>query len=302
MWGKCQMLGYVKISKGRLTGNGYELYRGVYCSLCNALGRNYGPAARLLLSYDFAFAAVLRIAVTDPPCAFKKCRCPVKPTRHFFCCKSDETADLCAHSIVITAYYKLLDNLHDREFLKKIGSALLFPLVALMHRKAKKKAPEIEEIVSTAMKNQLTAEAKDDAFLDECAEPSADALGRILALGAAEEYRENLYKIGYFTGRFVYILDAADDLEKDLKTGSFNPFAKEFSAPLSPEDKKRFAGRARASLNATHSALLEVKDDTHFRRFKDIIENIAFDGLCDAADSVIARYTGEKKDKDTITV
>ena len=48
MWGKCQMLGYVKISKGRLTGNGYELYRGVYCSLCNALGRNYGPAARLL--------------------------------------------------------------------------------------------------------------------------------------------------------------------------------------------------------------------------------------------------------------
>ena len=61
------MTGYVKISKADLKVKELELYRGIYCSLCNALGRNYSVFARLLLSYDFAFAAMLKLALSPFP-------------------------------------------------------------------------------------------------------------------------------------------------------------------------------------------------------------------------------------------
>lgn len=288
------MLGYVRAYKPDMKMRDYELYKGVYCSLCRALGRNYSPLAQLFLSYDFALACVLRLAAAENGCTFSKKRCPYNPAKKCMICVSKDVFDFCAHAVIITVYYKVIDNLRDKGFISKLAAALVFPAVALMHKKAVRLAPDIEKAVSVAMKLQAETEVKPSLSIDEAAHPSAQALATVFALGFEGKTKEALSKIGYMTGRFVYILDAADDLEDDKKKGAFNPFSGEDIS--SAESRKIFAEKVRGMLNLTQSIALESLDMLEVKRFYDIMDNILLEGLSNCAERVLAKY-GDKAEK-----
>ena len=287
------MLGYVKAWKPEMKIKDYELYRGIYCSLCRALGRNYSPVAQLFLSYDFAFAAVLRMAAADSGCTFSQKRCPYNPAKKCMNCSDTASLDFCAHALIITVYYKVLDNLHDAGLKSKMLAALLYPVIRLMHKKAARLAPEVDKIIGESMKIQAETEKKSDVGIDEAAHPSADALGKVMALGFEDKLKDSLYSLGYMVGRYVYILDAADDLESDLKNGSFNPFGGEYSDINNAEKRSEFAERMSGMLNLTQSGALDALDSFEKKRFGDILENIIFDGLTFSAEKVLKKYLPE---------
>lgn len=296
------MLGYVKAFKPEMKVKDYELYRGIYCSLCRALGRNYSPIAQLFLSYDFAFAAVLRLAAVENGCSFVKKSCPYNPAKKCMICQSRETLDFCSHAIIITVYYKILDNMHDRGVKSKLIAYLLYPVIWLMHKKAARFAPEIDTIIGESMKIQSDTEKKKDACIDEAAHPSADALGKIFSLGFDGERKNSLYTLGYMVGRYVYILDAADDLEDDLKNGSFNPFKAEYNEIKNENMRKAFNQRVTGMLNLTQSNALDALDSFEKKRFEDILENIVLEGLTFSAEKVLKKYLSDTKEKNNYTV
>ena len=295
------MIGYVRADRRRITGAQADVYRGIYCSLCKALGKNYSPAARLLVNYDFAFAAVFRLALKDGSCVFNKGRCAVNPTKECWYCQSAEEFDFCAHCVIIITYYKILDNLHDRGFFKKILSALAFPFIYFMHKKAARLCPEAENIVFESIAEQKKAEMKADCSIDEAAHNSADALGKIFALGFPADVYDDVYSTAYLLGRFIYLLDAADDLQSDIKKGNFNPFKAEFPELKDENAKLQFAGRAQSVLNLTHANLLEKSSQLEYKRFDSIIENIFFNGLYNTEKDIIDKIKG-RKESDTFTV
>lgn len=294
------MLGYVRAFKPEMKIKDFELYKGIYCSLCRSLGRLYSPVAQLFLSYDFALAAVLRLAVAESGCTFSQKRCPYNPAKKCMICSNRENIDFCAHALIIMVYYKVIDNLHDGGLKNKIISVLIYPLVALMHKKAKKLAPEIENTVCEMMKQQAKTEKNNYVCLDEAAHGSADALGKIFVQGFDSAEKETLYSFGYMIGRFVYILDAADDLESDIRTNSFNPFKGE---DITTEAKRtEFADKITAMLNLTQSQALEILDTLDINRFYDILDNIVFEGLTACAKKTLAKYRPPEKEKKTYTV
>ncbi len=294
------MLGYVKAFKAEMKIKDYELYRGIYCSLCRALGRNYSPIAQLFLSYDFALAAVLRLAVGASGCEFSQKRCPYNPAKKCLICGRKDELDLCAHAVIITVYYKVIDNMRDAGFKSKLLAYLIYPVIYYMHKKAARLAPEIEKAVSEAMEEQRIAEEKNGVGVDEAAHPSANALGKVFSLGFEGDEKQLLYSIGYMIGRFVYILDAADDLESDLKNGSFNPFK---NADISNDGKRaEFADRVEQMLNLTQSTALESLDTLETKRFEDILENIVFDGLDNCGKRVLAKYRPQKNEEKTLKI
>lgn len=280
------MLGYVKAFKPEMKIKDYELYRGIYCSLCRALGRLYSPIAQLFLSYDFAFAAVLRLAAGESGCTFSKKRCPYNPAKKCMICSCKTELDYCAHAVIITVFYKVKDNLHDGGVKSKLLSALIYPIVSLMHKKAARLAPQIDEIIGRSMKAQSEVEQKENAGIDEAAHSSADALGKIMSFGFDGERKNSLYSLGYMVGRYVYILDAADDLESDVKNGSFNPFKAEYGGNHGGE----FVQRVREMLNLTQSSALDALDSFEKKRFEDILENIVLDGLTFSSEKVLDKY------------
>lgn len=296
------MLGYVKAFKPEMKVKDYELYRGVYCSLCRALGRNYSPIAQLFLSYDFAFAAVLRLAAEENGCSFVKKSCPYNPAKKCMICQSKETLDFCSHAIIITVFYKILDNMHDGGVKSRLIAYLLYPIIFLMHKKAARLALDVDIIIGRSMKIQAEVEKKKSVCIDEAAHPSAEALGNIFSLGFEGERKKSLYTIGYMVGRYVYILDAADDLEDDLKSRSFNPFTEEYGEIKDENTRKEFSQRITGMLNLTQSSALDALDVLEKKRFEDILENIILDGLTFSAEKVLKKYLPEAKEKNIYTV
>ncbi len=294
------MLGYVKAFKPEMKVKDYELYKGIYCSLCRALGRIYSPVAQIFLSYDFAFAAVLRLAAAEDGCSFSQKRCPYNPAKKCMICSEKEEFDFCAHAVIITVFYKVLDNLHDKGFKSRLLAALIYPIVWLMHKKAARLAPEVEKIIGESVKRQAEIEQKCEVCLDEAAHESARALGEVIALGFEGERKNSLYTLGYMVGRYVYILDAADDLEEDLKNGSFNPFKAEYGDI--EKTKAEFAERVRGMLNLTQSSALEALDSLEKKRFGNILENIVFDGLTFSGKKMLKKYLPQEENKKVYTV
>ena len=150
---------------------------------------------------------------------------------------------------------------------------------------------EIDKIIGDSMKKQAETEKKTEVGIDESAHASADALGKIAAFGFDGKTKESLYSLGYMVGRYVYILDAADDLEDDIKRKNFNPFKGRFEQA----ESEAFAQNVRGMLNLTQSGALDAFDSLEVKRFGDILENIILDGLTFSAEKVLKKYLPESE-------
>lgn len=280
------MFGYVRVNKGELLVKEFEAYRGIYCLLCRALGKRYGVFSRLILSYDMTFLALVKISLSGvAPCFFQK-RCPFNPTKKCnYCNNAEKEFDFVCAAAIIMFYYKVKDNIKDSRFLKKLFMYLLLPFASIKRKKAAKLFPEIEAIVSASMKNQAEVESKGTASFDEAAHCSADALGKIFSLGSAKEQKE-LYSFGYFVGRWVYLIDAADDIKKDLKTKSFNVFINSFSLKTNEltDDQEQ---SIRQTLNMSCACAIDALEKTSCNSMRAIIENILFDGMNETMNRVL---------------
>ena len=233
--GDMDLFGYIKVDSANLLGKEYEAYKGIYCTLCKQLGKEYSVFARFILSYDCTFYAMLGLDLCQEPPCFKEGRCRFNPFKkcHYADTKT-KAFSLAAALSVISAFYKLKDNLLDSPWYKRIIYRLVQPFFASWRKKAAKKYPEIDQSVSKMMEEQLKAENNPDCVLDRAAQPTADMLGEMCALLTEEiPLRDNLDQnttkrvfqtLGYYMGRWIYLIDAADDYEKDKKHHNFNPF------------------------------------------------------------------------------
>ncbi len=272
------MFGYVKVEKGELRVREWETYRGLYCSLCRALSRRYGLPARLILSYDLTFLLAVRLAQTETVPHFHPGRCPFNPAKRCSYCDNGRDAfDFTAAAAVLLFYYKLRDNIRDSGRGKRLLWYLLLPAAALWRKKAIRLFPEAEAIVSGAMTAQAAAEQSGTDSVDRAAHASADALGRLVQLGDADR-ADVYYRFGYCVGRWVYLIDAADDLQKDFRCGNYNVFIKRFRLKT-PELTEEQKAEITAMLEMTQANAIEALEHTGLTVLYPILENIVLLGL-----------------------
>ena len=281
------MLGYVRAYKPELKCSEYDVYKGVYCTLCKTLLRRYSPLGQLFLSYDAAFFALMLFA-SQPQCpSMQSSRCCYNPAKQCLSCGKSVQMDFCADVSVLLYYYQILDHLHDKGFWKKLASALLFPLVWCMFRKASRKQPRANEIIREMMRRQDAAERDPHCALDAAADPSGTALRELAALQNPDEPFDRMF---YLLGRFVYLIDAVDDVPKDVRRGNFNPLRTMYQ-----QNTDAFADGAMEMLNANIAEMLRCFDQIQWNGFSPIIHNVVFDGLYNSALFVTKQYRTEQE-------
>lgn len=224
------MFGYLQIQKSELKVCEYDSYKAIYCGLCKQLGKDYSFLTRMILSYDCTFYAMLLMSVSRSCTGFVSKRCTCNPLKkcNFALCKSDSYNKAAAFS-VISAYYKLKDDINDGKLLKKVFSYLALPVFSHWRKKAVKKYGygELDIIVSDMLSMQIEDENSDDSTIDTSAHPTALMLAKIFEREAETENDKRVYyEFGYHIGRWIYLIDAADDLKKDIKSKNFNPFVR----------------------------------------------------------------------------
>lgn len=280
------MLGYVKTYKPELKIKDYEAYRGLYCSLCRTLGRQYGVMSRLLLSYDVTFLLVVLLSVKNALPTFKKGRCPFNLAKRCnYCVDCSSFLSFAAAVTVLMFYYKVKDNIADSGFFKRLLMRMILPYASHLRKKALKKYKRLDSIISGGMNRQGYTEANATDNTDRAAHESADTLGKIFCYDDADNIE--LYRFGYSIGRWVYLLDAADDIEKDLKNKSYNVFVNRYQIHSSADFDEDIKKEVEATLNMSRAQALEALSNLGQEIFTPVIENILTDGMSASMNKVL---------------
>lgn len=228
------MFGYIRPVKSELLVKEADFYEAVYCGLCRYSGKHLTHFSRFLLNYDFTFLAVLRLSLTEETVTVEKKRCPYsmkkKPT---VCC--DEVFSYTANAFGLFSYYKLEDDVLDGKGLGRLGKRMLLPFFGRMKKKCKA-YPEMEEMIRVPIEELHRLEA------EGCDSPdrAADCFGRLMkeltAFGLEGTNKAVAEQCGYHVGRFIYLIDAYDDYEKDAETGNYNPFLQKYGSAKGVEE------------------------------------------------------------------
>ena len=257
------MFGYVKADLSKLNGEERNEYKCVYCSLCNSLKSNYGISARFLLNYDITFLALVHLSFFNCEVSAKEKYCPYKCKKCTVLKDADEVLFYCASVLIILAYEKLQDDIRDEKFIKKVLAYFMSFIYRRKYKRAKRAFPEIALQIGQNMRLQPLYEAE-NASVDKLAHPSADSLGKIFKYNTDDD---TLYRFGYLLGRWIYFMDAADDIEEDKKKKSFNPFLKGYDAE-----------RINELLNLTLGEAVDCYKNINLNSYNQIIENVIYDG------------------------
>jgi hypothetical protein len=236
------MFGYVRPPLQDLSQEDADRFRRMYCGLCHTLGTRYGTAARMILNYDFTYLAILLSEKTEGEVHSKRCMVhPVHP-REFL--EESAAMELAADESVILAYWQLRDGVEDHDWFHGLKYRSLSAVLEPAYKKAAKLRPAFDETVRRQLSQLRELERENCASIDRAADAFAVLLG-----SAAKEVddpiqRRVLEQILYHLGRWVYLVDAADDMKKDAEEGNYNPVALRFEVQngvWTPEKRQEFA-------------------------------------------------------------
>ncbi len=281
------LFGYIKPNKPEMKVKEFDTFQSVYCGLCKQLRRSYGPFASLTLSYDFTFMAAVGLSMEETCSGFTKCFCPGNPLKRKTCVQESETMRYCASAVILMLYYKVKDNLHDAPFFKKAAPLLLLPFAALARNKAKKTYPEADRILSDTMCKQAELERANTKSIDRAADPTATALAKLCESFSGDNSQKIiLNRFGYLVGRYVYFMDALDDLEDDQKHGSYNPFLANADAA---SDKEALYLRAQQIINLTIGEIARAYELLDRKRYIPILDNIIYEGFQEQLKTILLK-------------
>jgi len=296
------MFGYIIPVKCKLTDQEYGQFRAAYCGLCHSLKCHYGLAARFVLNFDFTFLAIL-LTHAAGEISYSKRRCMAHPFRKRSCCEGGEPFRQAAGYSLILTRWKLRDGIADSSF----AEGLLYRLAALFLRRACRKAardfPAFDVHCRAKLEQLHTLEKVDSGDLDRVADAFSAILPAATAYVTDEIERRVFMDLLYHTGRWIYLIDAYDDLEQDKRSGNYNPLAVRFEVQdgkLADADKVWLETTLAHSANRIISAYNLLPDSA----WSAILENIIYLGFPAVTEGVFTgrfrRHWGRWKRKDDI--
>lgn len=268
------MFGYVLPAKSEMKMREFEEYRAYYCGLCKQLQKSYGAFSRLLLNYDLVLLALVADALRTDKGQTKVEGCIAGPWARHPTLHNTLGLQLGADGLILLSFYRLKDNLMDERGIKRLGYWLAYPLFRRWQRKAAAKNSALDVLLKQLMEQQAALEAAHCTNVDEACEPTAKMCAALFAMAAQNNAEERiLYRLGLFAGQVVYLLDAAEDYQKDAAKGRYNVYV-EMGLPF---EEAVQAAQTRCRMAAGEIArcynLLDIK--TH----KPILDNVFFLGL-----------------------
>jgi hypothetical protein len=279
------MLGYVMAYKPELRMREYEAYRAYYCGVCKAVADRFGQVPRFALSYDFAFLALLLSSLSEEqePVEFE--HCIIHPVKKLPIVRESEAINYAADMMVLLVYFNMLDDKKDEHPVRgSIGSAALRGAA----KKLILKYPDVADVIKTELTRLAALEEEKSGSIDFTGDSFAGIMAGVFASDAVRErVGENssrvLSELGRNLGRWIYLADALDDLEKDKKSGSYNPFIYREGGTDGAEDV----------LYACLTALARSYELLDIKKHKGILDNIIYMGLGRKSDILLGKEKGE---------
>lgn len=279
------MFGYVVMNKPEIKFKDFDVYRAFYCGLCRELRERYGIPGQITLTYDMTFVILLLSGLYEPPTRKGTTRCIVHPVKKQ-AVRKNEITEYAADMNVFLAYYKCMDDWKDERKFPQLAMA------KLLERDDRKAETAFETKTARVIKllEKLSAmEKAGEKDLDKM----AGCFGRIMEeIFAYKEdaWEVGLRRMGFYLGKFIYIMDAYEDVEKDVEKGNYNPFSEDYIM-------EGFQERVQNILIMMMSEACREFEKLPIIKYADILRNILYSGVWCRFEAVSKKRKEEQEKK-----
>lgn len=196
----------------------FDLYRAYYCGLCRVLKKEYGAFGQLTLSYDMTFLIMLLTGLYEPENSDSFCHCIAHPLeKHPY--RTNRFTAYCADMNLLMTYYKCRDDWDDE---KKVSRLLYSKALEGKIQQIRANYPDQSRIIEEKLKELHDCEVQGEADIDVAAGIFGELTAAVFTF-QKDAWSDILHRLGFYLGKFIYILDAYEDIEKDQKSGNYNP-------------------------------------------------------------------------------
>ncbi|MCD7728983.1 MAG: DUF5685 family protein [Clostridia bacterium] len=266
------MFGYISPDRPYLFIKDEELYKAMYCGVCKGIKKGCGQTARTALTYDMAFMSALVHNIAGQDIVIEKQHCVIHPFKKRPMACADEITVLLGCINTALAYYKLLDDKNDKE-----ARSFLRFFYKKGYKRAIKKCPAADKIIAAQMAAQAKLEKDGCAIIDMACEPSAEMMKELCAEVLGDKTTPYAEALSYAVGKWVYLADALDDYDKDVKKGRYNVLYKAYGDKCKED-----------AVNNNRDELIFIFDNL-FADMRESLANIKFHFNHDLTDNIILR-------------
>ncbi len=282
------MFGYITPLLDQLTVREYNYFRSYYCGVCMEIKSQYGNLPRMCLNYDLTFIGFLLDGLFEESISISSERCIKHPVNKHFISKSTKALNYVTDLSILFSIYKLKDNIADDNSSK---SKVFYLALCPANKKCKSKISKVDSIINDNLREtSLMEENKNFTSLDEITHPFSHIMGSILKefpyalVDDSIALRENLYWLGYFIGKWIYLMDAVDDLKDDMDNLKFNPFITLYNKDgklTYPQLVSTILEEVDLNIITCLTSCVEYANTIPFKKHRDIINNTFNLGMMD---------------------
>lgn len=277
------MFGYIVVNKPEMKFREFDLYHSYYCGLCKSLKDRYGARGQATLSYDMTFLALLLTSLYEPETVKDFRRCVAHPVQKH-CYRQNEYTDYAADMNILLSYEKCVDDWNDE---RKLNKRMMAALLKSKNKNVCERYPEKIQKICGLMDEIHEFERSESRNMDE----ASGAFGEIMAeifVYHQDEWEETLRRMGFFFGKFIYLMDAYEDIEADLEKGTYNPLKEVYREPDFEEQAEKILLMMMAECSKAFERLPIVENT-------EILRNILYSGVWSRYDQVKQKRKEQKE-------
>ncbi len=263
------MFGYINVNRLELSEENKSAYQSYYCGLCKKLKADSGTKGQMLLSYDLTFLIVLLTGLYELQNEEMEFTCPLHPMKRRKAYINEATAYAADMNLVL-AYHNFLDDWKDdRSYVKKTFAKMLDKDYTRVMAKYPRQIAALEYY----MRETERLEKKNESNLDLVSGLTGEMLGEVFCW-KEDVWKEELKTIGFYMGKYIYLMDAYEDLEKDKKKNAYNPLLF-----MEQKEEQEFETLCRLMLTSMISECAKSFERLPILMHADILRNILYSGV-----------------------
>ena len=279
------MFGYVVVNQPEMKFKDFDVYKSFYCGLCRELRERYGIAGQISLTYDMTFVLLMLSGLYEPKTKKGTTHCMIHPL-HKQTVRKNEITEYAADMNLILTYYKCVDDWKDEKKMSRLAYAKL--LEGSSRKLTGRYGEKIGRMIS--LLDELSElEKAGEKDIDKMAGIFGKIMEEIFAY-RKDVWEKSLRRMGFYLGKFIYLLDAYDDVEKDVKNGNYNPFFEKYKMEGFEEEIRQILIMMLAEACREFEKLPIIK-------YEDILRNILYSGVWCRFESVSKKRREEQEKK-----
>ncbi len=265
------MFGYLNIQGDKLADGKRGLWQTFMCGLCLSTKNKVGNVARMFVNNDINAFNVLFHSICNVDVTVYNATCVAHPLKKRTLLDVTEITDKLALANVLLMYWNLYDDVVDggASIKKRVALAAVKPA----YDKARKMWADLDKSIADNYAALRSAEERGETSIDRVSHHFARLAEQFAEAVLGDKCTEHAKTLCYNLGKWIYLIDALDDVAKDIKKGNYNPFVAAYGA-TSVEDVTAHEDEIRFVLLTLLNRVAQAYNDLNLTKYRCILDNI----------------------------